>query len=172
MGYINISTHSNQAEFRNILNNLNAEIAQIKVRSAKGLIMAAAHIRVETEKTPYITPLDLGNLRASWFIVSAKGKTGDPIGKSEKFKGPKASELSSDYVATIAEGQGEVASYGKGVAVMMGYSANYAMWVHEMIGATFHRKGGQSGPKWFESAVYRNKDKIVQIVKGNAQIKK
>ena len=65
------------------------------------------------------------------------------------------------------------------VNVMMGYSANYSGWVHEMIGANFNpknRKGKKrrragAGAKWLESAIKNNRAKIVQIVKDNAKVK-
>ena len=53
--------------------------------------------------------------------------------------------------------------------LMMGYTANYALWVHENIGAKFKRPG--SGPKWFEAAIKRNANNIVNIVKDNAKVK-
>ena len=53
--------------------------------------------------------------------------------------------------------------------LMMGYGVNYGGFVHEMLGANFKRP--DAGPKWLESAIKRNTQKIVQIVKENAQIK-
>jgi hypothetical protein len=55
----------------NVMSNLNKEIEGIKNRSMRGLIMAAAFIRQETEHTEPFTPVDFGNLRASWFVVTA-----------------------------------------------------------------------------------------------------
>lgn len=153
-----------------VVSNLNKELEEIENRSMKGLIMAAAHVRNQTEKTPPLTPVDLGNLRSSWFVVTAKSV---PVGSGiHKFKGPKAAQLSTDHSSTVGEGQGIVASQSteKKKFLMMGYSANYALWVHEMLGANFKRPG--AGPKWLESAIKTNSKKIVQIVKDNAQIKK
>lgn len=41
--------------------------------------------------------------------------------------------------------------------LIMGFSVNYAVWVHENIGATFQRPG--SGAKFFESSLKRNINK-------------
>jgi hypothetical protein len=57
-----------------------------------------------------------------------------------------------------------------GPAVICGFSANYAVFVHEMIGATFQRSG--AGPKFFQSALRRNQDKILQIIWENAKVSK
>jgi len=149
---------------------LNREIEGIKARSMKGLIMSAAFIRNETEKTPPLTPVDLGNLRASWFVVTASRVAAGSA--THQFKGPKAAELSSSHSSTIAESQGLVASQSTASKkfLMMGYGANYSGYVHEMIGADFKKTG--AGPKWLETHIKKNAGKIVQIVKDNAQIKK
>jgi len=55
-----------------------------------------------------------------------------------------------------------------GPAVICGFSANYAVFVHEMIGAAFQRPG--AGPKFFQSALRRNQDKILQIIWENAKV--
>jgi len=160
--------------FKEVEANLNRQLEGIKSRSMKGLIMGAALVRNETEKTPPLTPVDLGNLRASWFVVTAKGVQ---VGKgTHGFRGPKAAKISSDHSATIGEAQGMAAvqSVGKKKVLIMGYSANYALYVHEghgEIGLGMHYKRPESGPKWFESAVKNNSQKIVQIVKDNAKIK-
>ena len=59
--------------------------------------------------------------------------------------------------------------FRKSPAVRMGFTARYAIWVHEMVGANFNRTG--SGAKFFESAINRNKDKILEIIRNTAKIK-
>lgn len=56
----------------------------------------------------------------------------------------------------------------KGFFVLMGFMANYAVFVHEMMGATFNREG--SGAKFFESSLKRNKEKIMLILQKNAKV--
>jgi len=54
--------------------------------------------------------------------------------------------------------------------VIFGYSAKYALFVHEMIGpVNWTRKN--SGAKWFEYAIKRNVDRILVIIAGRAKIK-
>ncbi len=153
-------------------------IQDVPNRSMKGLIMAAAHIRQETESKHPMTPLDYGNLRSSWFVVTAKGKVPNDAGNKGFRDNPEAkltaSQLQAEHVATITECKGIVqANEGiKGKFLIMGYSANYALFVHEMLTANFKVKKGRSpGAKWFEIAFKRNRAKILQIIKDNAEIK-
>ena len=53
--------------------------------------------------------------------------------------------------------------------VLMGFTANYAVWVHEMVDAVFKRPG--AGAKFFEYALKRNKQKILEIIRNNARIR-
>lgn len=61
------------------------------------------------------------------------------------------------------------------IAVTCGFHADYAVYVHEMLASktgnpiNWSRPG--SGPKFFQSALRRNKDKILQIIKENAKVK-
>jgi hypothetical protein len=56
------------------------------------------------------------------------------------------------------------------VGIVMGFTANYALYVHEMLGeVNWSRKN--SGPKFFEHAIKRNKDKIVKIISENVKIR-
>lgn len=56
-----------------------------------------------------------------------------------------------------------------GPSMTLGFSANYAVFVHENMEANFKRPG--SGPKFFEKALQRNHSKILAILKNNTQIK-
>ena len=152
-----------------VLSNLNREILAIKARSTVGLIEAAIVIRRDMDKTPPLIPIDLGNLRASWFTVTGHGFGAGSRGgqQSGSFVGPQAGELSAARSTAISEGRA-IASAFKGPMVVMGFSANYAMWVHENMGATFQRPG--AGPKFFEASLKRNKKKILQIIGANTQI--
>lgn len=152
-----------------VMSNLNTQLTGIKVRSMKGLVMAAAHIRNETEQTPPLTPVDLGNLRASWFVVTP---TSVAVGKGiGQFKGPNAAKLSTEHTSNVMEAQGMTASQSNATKqfITMGYGVEYSGFVHEMVGANFKRSS--AGPKWLESAIKNNIGKIVQIVKENSQIK-
>lgn len=60
---------------------------------------------------------------------------------------------------------------GKQHGVTFGFSANYALWVHEMIGPNVKWSKPGSGPKFLESAINRNHDTIFQILQDNLKIK-
>lgn len=60
---------------------------------------------------------------------------------------------------------------GKKHGVLMGFSANYALWVHEMVGSDIHWSKEGSGPKFLESAINRNHDQILQILADKSKIK-
>ena len=158
------------AEFAAIQARLNLELKKVEGGTVEGLMEASIHVRRETEDVTPVTPVDKGNLRQSYFAAASNGKkVNDPVG-SGRFKGPKASEMKADHSTLIGECKG-IASTSKDPLVIMGYSANYAAPVHEMVGRRFHRRDKVAGPKWFETAVYRNRDKIVRIVADNAKIK-
>ena len=158
-----------------VMAELNRQIEGIKLRTEKGLVMAAAYALRDTEKVPPLTPVDTGNMRASRFITSASTvSTGALRGTGEgKFKGAKAAQMLIDYSMTIEEARAMVSSMNSSNRkfVMMGYTANYAGFVHEAIGMKNMSRGG-SGPKWLEASLKRNTGKMVQIVKDNAEIKR
>jgi hypothetical protein len=174
---------ASDAELQNVMRNLNRELTNIKVRSARGLVLAAATIRRDTETTPPLTPVDLGNLRASWFVTVTKVKSVDlpqvtnEAGKMVKegsFRGYQNARMAEDHRSTIAEAKAFVNSIKQNkIVLMMGYSAHYALYVHEgphgLTNVNFQRPG--AGLKWFEAAVGRNARKIVNIIRDNARIK-
>ena len=174
---------ASDAELQNVMRNLNRELTNIKVRSARGLVLSAALVRRDTEATPPLTPVDLGNLRASWFVTVTKVKSATTpqivteAGKAIKegaFKGYQSSRLAEDHKSTIAEAQAFVNSIKQNkIVLMMGYSTHYALYVHEgphgQADVNFQRPG--AGVKWFEAAIGRNARKIITIIRDNAQIK-
>jgi len=161
-----------------VMANLNKELDQIKAKSMKGLIMAAAYIRNKTEKETPLTPVDYGNLRSSYFVVTAKSV---PVGSGKTdFKGPKAQEMTIDHGSVIGEMQAKARSMTtkQRLFLIMGYTANYSGFVHEMIGANFNpdkrrgkakRRAG-AGPKWLETHIKNNTKMIVQIVRDQTKI--
>jgi hypothetical protein len=168
-------------ELNSLLTNLNKEISALANRSMNGLIKSAIMIRNETEKGDVVTPVDLGNLRASWFVVTANGKIVRGGGKTHTaegmnkgtFVGKNASRLISGHSSAIKEAQGyaEVEANKKwGPFLVMGYSAYYAGFVHEMVGAENWSRE-RSGPKWFQAAIFKLKDRILDTIRENARIK-
>lgn len=157
------------------MKNLNVEVAKIEGRTMQGLINAANLIRRETEKNPPLTPVDLGNLRYSWFIATGMGV---PTGRgSSGFKGRKSGLYMASHKRTLNESQSEVRGGPKNKKyIIMGYSVPYAGFVHEMIPApgvatiNWSRRG--SGGQWFQRAIDKRKKDIVKIIAESAKIPK
>jgi hypothetical protein len=53
--------------------------------------------------------------------------------------------------------------------LILGFSASYAVFVHENIDSTVNWGRVGAGPKFFESALKRNKKEILQIIKKNLE---
>ena len=148
-----------------VLKNLNKEIMKIQGRSMKGLINAAIIIRRDMDTSPPLIPVMDGNLRASWFITTgtgAKNMTGSPA-----FNGDKAGAMSSDHRGVVGSASGKAA--GKPL-VIIGFSANYAGFVHERKGVKYWNRPG-SGAGFLENAITRNRKTIIQEIKKSAKIK-
>ena len=161
-----------------VMRNLNIELGKIKEGSVRGLVEAAAFIRRKTESSYPLTPVDLGNLRSSWFITTAsKKKANDEWNKGFRKTKPgtkkvKDADLAANHTSVITAAQGELSALNTKDKqfVMMGYSANYAGFVHEFVGDVNWSRDN-SGAKWLQSHVYRNSKKIVEIVRDNAKVK-
>lgn len=172
----NVNKSRNDRELQAILRNLNMEVRDIKDRSIRGLVLAAAYIRRETETSEPFTPLKTGNLRASWFIVSPKGLASDPLGHAGQFRddpdsnGGEAAKMSINHVNYITYVKGLVKAQKEPV-VALGYTAPYALYVHEHITGPQNWSRPGSGPKWFQAAVMRSRDAIVEIVANESHIK-
>ena len=145
-----------------IMANVNRELIKIKGRSMRGLVKAAIVIRRDMDKTPPLIPVDLGNLRASFFIVTAT--TIPEAGGG--FKGGEPG-MSSDHAAVVSGAKGRAASSIHPV-VILGFSANYARAVEESKKFKEGKRPG-SGPRFFESSLKRNSGLIVKIVATEAR---
>lgn len=160
-----------------VINNLNKELKSLENKTFEGLIRCAILIRRETEQNPPVTPVDTGNLRASWFATTARTQQG----KGAQFKGENAQGMQEAHKSTIADSTTVAKNQGKPFLVM-GYSASYAVYVHEMVNADFTspRRRGKSkkmvdrrkgaGAKWFETALFRNTKQILEILRNSTKI--
>ena len=153
---------------KEVMLNLNKELSKIVGKSMRGLIRSAIIIRRDMDKTPPRVPVMDGNLRASWFVVTATGPEAQAVTTAfggGKFEGPDASDLAADHEMV----QGKVQSEIRGRPIVgIGFSANYAAFVHEMKGAKFKRSGAGAG--FFSSAVDRNKGVIVKTIQAEARL--
>ena len=125
---------------RNIIFNLKRKGKDFERKFFGGAILAAGLIRRDMEFTPPLVPVNLGNLRGSWFTVTQLGGSG-PI-------------------------PAEAAAQARGkIILIMGFSASYALAVHEKKWKVGKRPG--SGPKFLEASVKRNKDRAIKIIAGH-----
>ena len=145
-----------------VISNLNKELKNIEGKTLKGLIRGAIIIRRKMEFVPPVIPVDTGNLRASWFIVTTRSIQD---GENPEFKGEKAGELAANHTAVVKDVQRMVS--GK-IAIGMGFTANYAAAVHEKIETKFRRPG--SGAKFFQAAINNSMAEVINIVKEEAEI--
>lgn len=145
---------------------MNEQVKEMKTKSAKGLINAGIEIRHLTEKETPITPLDLGNLRASFHVTTSKGQEGT----RGSFKGKESSEMQSNHGRVVQQEAAKVA-VAKHPTIAVGYTANYAAYVHEMPAGTKWSRPG-SGHKWFERNLKRNKNKLLSIVREETKVER
>jgi hypothetical protein len=148
-----------------VLRNLNKEITAIEGRTLKGLIRAVILIRRQMEMVPPLTPVEFGNLRSSFFVVTTKGAH---EGSDAAFVGKGAATMHGDHISTMAEA-GQELDRSQGPSVAFGFSANYAVYVHENVGANFQRPG--AGAKFLEAAIRTLVPQILQVIREEARIR-
>lgn len=152
-----------------VLNNLNAEFKGMKGRLVRGMIKAAIIVRRDMEHSMPYTPVDLGNLRQSWYIATHYGLADGsspafrPDKKGTKSSVKRASKMAREHRTITNDAATEVIGMGKNLRLIMGFSANYAKGVHELTAQTNWSRPG-SGPWFFKTAVSRNEDRMITII--------
>jgi len=142
-----------------VLARLNTEVMGIKRRSLQGLIKVGFLIQRESQK---LTPVQYGNLKASAFTVWRGG--GGAV--SGRFAGPDASSVAANHAAVLSQERAGISTVEPEVEV--GYSAAYAIYVHENTMASHTKsksgkavgaRGGKlSGGRLLKSAVLGAQD--------------
>ena len=150
-----------------VLTNLSREVQKIEGRTLKGLIRGAIIIKHSMFAVSPTVPIEEGNLRGGFFIVTSTGTIKE--GKEGKFQGTDAGKLASDHSAVVDKALARTKKAGHPF-VILGFSAFYGVYVHEMVGANFTKEG--SGAKFFISAINRTQDEVLQVIKEEARIKK
>lgn len=139
-----------ESSFRQVMRNLQREIEKIENGSIGGLLRGVIVIRRSMDKDPPLIPVDTGNLRQSWFVTAGGGRV--------------SSESRADSsVVAAASSEAESALKRNVFLVIMGFSANYAIFVHENVGAHFKRPN--AGAKFFEAAIQRNLDRVLDLIR-------
>jgi hypothetical protein len=75
--------------------------------------------------------------------------------------------MGADHAAAIDESKGEVSDSKLHPSVVVGYSAFYAPYVHEI-----DKQYTKGGWKYLETAINESKGKILSIIRKEAKIKK
>lgn len=149
-----------------VMQNLHKRLERVRLYTLKGLIESAIDIRRDMDTVPPLIPVDTGNLRASFFVVSSLGKV--EAGVSGTFVGKREGEMTARHREVVEKYRAQVVSW-ENPAVILGFSARYAIYVHEMYGAKFKRPG--AGPGFFAVALNRNKRRILENIKRSIEIK-
>lgn len=147
------------------LRNLNQSAEKIEGKTMKGLIRAVIEIRRTSDKETPKIPVDTGNLRASWFTVTSNGSI--QAGASPNFKGKKSSKFESSHSATLSDAQ-SMKVVSEGPFLLFGYSAYYAVEVHEAVEKNFRREG--SGALFLQTAIDNNQHEILRLISKEAKI--
>lgn len=149
------------------MKNFNREIHALRFRTIKGMIEAVLELQREAEPG---TPLDTGNLRASWFSVSIQGSDETKIGLVA-FSGDGKGEMQANHQRVKQAAQNAVQQISKRFqpVVLFGYTANYAVFVHENIDAKFQRPGARA--RWLFMAIQSAQDRMLQKIAENARFR-
>lgn len=146
---------------KKFMQNLNDEIRKMRGRTHRGLIEAAIVLQREAEPE---TPIDLGNLRASWFIVSYKTGTES---EAPTFKqDTEGMKTHHQNVTKHAQSLARQLATAERPVVVFGYSANYAPYVHENVGASFKRDSARA--RWLFAAMQRSREQMLQKIREHA----
>jgi len=130
---------------RNVMANLKRQHMLMRKKALGGMIQAAIIVRRDMDATPPLIPVDTGILRASWFVTTSMGAVTQGSGDQ----------------GVVAAASAKARSSASPMLVM-GFSASYGVFVHEMNWKEGSRPG--SGPKFFESALNRNRAAMSQVM--------
>lgn len=156
----------------------------IKRNVLAGMTKAAITVQRDMEERWPLTPVEFSFLRHSFFIttiLSNRRPNRLLTSKAKEGRKPKpnqAIDVEKDTKAAMDAAKAIVTT-ARNLTLIMGYGANYAIWVHEMEQKTHINEEGDtvnnwtrpgSAPKWFEEALKRNKGKILALIGKEATI--
>lgn len=146
--------------------NLRKSIKKIEGTSMAGLFEAALLILREAKIK---TPVDLGNLWNSGYIVASSGdiENETPTFVQDEKAGKKRDlvKMTSDHLKNISE-DAKLVSNPKRMGVIIGFSAYYAMIVHEDV--TMRHTRGEA--LFLQKAIQRNRKRILEIIRDRAEV--
>lgn len=130
------------------------QIKNIGPTTLKGQITSGLLIQGGAQRN---TPVDTGNLRASAFTVWARKRTGD----APKFRGKDAAERRNDHEKVVAGEKSQLSQNPFKPSVEVGFSAAYALPVHEDMNA----KHNVGHAQFLRLAIVQNSQAIVDILR-------
>ncbi len=138
-----------------IIANLNREISKIEGKVQKGLTLAGLFVKGRSMEK---TPVDVGNLRGSHYVVSGDGAidAGGPFKPDRKG----GTRVADEHLPHVQDASSRIRSKNKPF-IEIGLSAYYAEAVHEDLEAR-HPTGGT---KFLERAFRENQKQMLEIVK-------
>lgn len=145
-----------------VLANLNREIKKIELHTKEGLTEAALVVKADAVRN---APIDLGNLRGSGFIMVTDSP---PDNSVPQFTGDGAGRLAASHTAALGQARSIVGKKKNGFVGIVGFSAYYATFVHEMPSYYNFNSGGN---KFLQKALMKNQKRVQQILYKHARIK-
>ncbi len=143
-----------------IIKNLNREVKKIEGNVQKGLTLAGLVVKGESMKN---TPVDVGNLRASHYLVSGDGTRNEEANLRPDRSGN--SRVADEHSGHVQEALANARSKNRPF-VEIGLTAFYAEFVHEDLEAR-HTTGGA---KYLERAFHENKKRFLDTVRRMAKV--
>ena len=147
-----------------VLKNLNKEINKIEGDVQAGLIVGGALIKGHSQGE---CPVDLGNLRASAYLVAGNGQVEaeSSFELSRRGKPDKGAErVAAEHSGHIQSAASEAKSKGYPF-IELGYTAFYAEAVHEDPTA-YHPSGKY---KFLEDPIKKDANMVLELVKKKAK---
>jgi len=143
-----------------VLARLDEKIKAVKFRTKGGLIKAGLLIQRQAQQK---TPVDTGNLKSGAFTIWSGSPSKPPSVPSFSDKKGGSQDRSRDHAAALSESKAEANVLGNtgGPTVIVGFSAAYAIYVHEGI-----QGAGREGVKFLENAVRNNQRNILAAIQG------
>lgn len=156
-----------------VMANIHRATDLIEGKTRGGMLAAGLVIKRDAVK---LAPIDTGNLRNSAYVIAGGGKKGikkSQTGKEGTFKTSKAGGSKTTAGSMKSQHENILSmriSHGGSLDkpfVEVGFTANYALAVHESVGRKF--KVGQA--KFLEHAITKNKREIKKQIMIRARVR-
>jgi len=149
-----------------LLKKISAVYSNIDKKLLMGLCNVQSKMYQDMDHIPPKIPVEYGNLRRSFYAVTSECEV--RRGKTPSFTNDRrnATILNTDHSDAIARGLNRAIKFGtkKGPCVVFGFSAFYALYVHEKYGGNIKWTRPESGPGFFQAAIRNNINDALKIM--------